>query len=106
MALWSRRHNAQVDSDSVLGAVPMARLNDDAQCRSSRVHHQEDCEMKAKKPGDRRWSGPVSRESDALTLEPGVFTKRSPRAIALSLKRSADRSRRRKSSPSARRCRC
>jgi hypothetical protein len=32
-------------------------------------------------------------------LEEGVFTKRSPRAIALSLKRSAERSRRRKSSP-------
>jgi hypothetical protein len=55
--------------------------------------------MRAKKTGDRRWSGRVSRESAALSLEPGVFTKRSPRAIALSLKRSADRSRRRKSSP-------
>ena len=37
--------------------------------------------------------------SDALDLEPGVFTKRSPRAIALSLKRSAESSRRRKSDP-------
>jgi len=37
--------------------------------------------------------------SDALTLESGVFTKRSPRAIALSLKRSAESSRRRKSEP-------
>jgi len=45
----------------------------------------------------KRWSARVTRESDALTLEEGVFTKTSPRAIALSLKRSADRSRRRKS---------
>jgi Protein of unknown function (DUF3175) len=37
--------------------------------------------------------------SDALDLESGVFTKRSPRAIALSLKRSAEASRRRKSEP-------
>jgi len=37
--------------------------------------------------------------SDALTLESGVFTKGSPRAIALSLKRSAESSRRRKSEP-------
>jgi len=37
--------------------------------------------------------------SDALDLEAGVFTKRSPRAIALSLKRSAESSRRRKSEP-------
>jgi len=47
--------------------------------------------------GGKRWSGRVTRESDALTLEKGVFTKTSPRAIARSLKRSADRSRRRKS---------
>jgi hypothetical protein len=39
------------------------------------------------------------RTSDALDLEAGVFTQRSPRAIAESLKRSADRSRRRKSAP-------
>jgi hypothetical protein len=34
-----------------------------------------------------------------LSLEPAVFTKRDPRAIALSLRRSAERSRRRKSEP-------
>jgi hypothetical protein len=37
--------------------------------------------------------------SNALDLEPGVFNKPSPRAIALSLRRSAERSQRRKSSP-------
>ena len=47
----------------------------------------------------RRWSARVTRESDALDLKKGVFSKRSPRAIALSLKRSAERSRRRKSDP-------
>ena len=49
--------------------------------------------------GARRWSQRVTRESDALTLEEGVFTKSTPRKIALSLKRSADRSKRRKSDP-------
>jgi len=49
--------------------------------------------------GGKRWSARVTRESDALTLEKGVFTKSSPHKIAISLKRSADRSRRRKSSP-------
>ena len=39
------------------------------------------------------------RTSNALDLERGVFTKRSPRAVARSLKRSAERSRRRKSAP-------
>ena len=47
----------------------------------------------------RRWSARVTRESNALDLERGVFTKRSARAVALSLKRSAERSRRRKSRP-------
>jgi hypothetical protein len=37
--------------------------------------------------------------SDALDLEPGVFTRRSPREIALSLKRSAQSSHRRKAEP-------
>jgi hypothetical protein len=37
--------------------------------------------------------------SNALDLEKGVFTRRTPRAVALSLKRSAESSRRRKSSP-------
>jgi hypothetical protein len=45
----------------------------------------------------RRWSQRVTDESAALMLEPGVFTLRSPRAIALSLKRSADESQARKS---------
>jgi Protein of unknown function (DUF3175) len=43
----------------------------------------------------RKWSQHVSESSNALDLEPGAF-KGSPRQIATSLKRSADRSRRRK----------
>lgn len=48
-----------------------------------------------------RWSRQVMLTSDALDLEPGVFTFRSPRQIALSLKRSAEASTRRKTSPYA-----
>ncbi len=47
----------------------------------------------------KRWSQRVTNRSDALTLEEGVFTKATPRQIALSLKRSADRSKRRKADP-------
>jgi Protein of unknown function (DUF3175) len=49
--------------------------------------------------GGRKWSAKVTRESHALALDKGVFTLKSPRAIARSLKRSAERSRARKSSP-------
>jgi len=48
---------------------------------------------------DKNWSARVTRESDALDLEEGVFTWKDPRRIALSLQRSAEASRRRKSSP-------
>ena len=44
----------------------------------------------------RRWSQRVTRESDALDLQGGVFTLRDPKRIAASLKRSAERSPRRK----------
>ncbi len=46
-----------------------------------------------------RWSQRVTRESYALDLEPGVFTWDDPREIALSLKRSAEASARRKAAP-------
>jgi Protein of unknown function (DUF3175) len=45
------------------------------------------------------WSGEVTRKSDALDLERSVFTWRDPKRIARSLKRSAERSRRRKAGP-------
>ena len=45
------------------------------------------------------WSRRVMKTSDALDLEKGVFRRRSARAIASSLKRSAERSTRRKSAP-------
>ena len=45
------------------------------------------------------WSAAVTRGSDALDLTPRVFTGRSPRRIAQSLKRSAESSRRRKGTP-------
>jgi hypothetical protein len=51
-----------------------------------------------RRPG-RRWSQEVTKHSDALDLEGGVFTQDDPRKIARSLKRSADHSRRRKSDP-------
>jgi hypothetical protein len=47
----------------------------------------------------RRWSRHVTEHSDALTLDKGVFTSRDPKEIAASLKRSAERSRRRKANP-------
>ncbi|BDV33218.1 MULTISPECIES: DUF3175 domain-containing protein [Methylocystis] len=45
------------------------------------------------------WSNEVTRHSNALDLEAGVFTRDDPEAIAQSLKRSAEASTRRKTTP-------
>jgi len=54
--------------------------------------------MKSRSKG-RRWSGEVTRRSNALDLEPNVFKQSNPRRIARSLKRSAEASTRRKAAP-------
>jgi len=46
----------------------------------------------------KRWSGEVTAHSNALDLDQGVFALKDPTAIAQSLKRSADRSKRRRAS--------
>ncbi|HET9273864.1 MAG TPA: DUF3175 domain-containing protein [Methyloceanibacter sp.] len=47
----------------------------------------------------RRWSQHVTEHSNALDLDPGVFALKDPKAIAASLKRSAQASTRRKADP-------
>jgi hypothetical protein len=47
----------------------------------------------------KKWSQEVTEHSNALDLDRDVFTRKDPHAIALSLKRSAEHSHRRKSSP-------
>jgi len=47
----------------------------------------------------KKWSQDVTEHSNALDLEESVFTKNDPKEIARSLKRSAEHSTRRKSSP-------
>jgi hypothetical protein len=50
----------------------------------------------AAKSSSNRWSQRVTQKSDALDLKRGVFTLQDPKRIAASLKRSAERSSRRK----------
>ena len=47
----------------------------------------------------KKWSQDVTERSNALDLERDVFTRDDPKSIALSLKRSAEHSHRRKGSP-------
>src|SRR6266478_5824825 len=57
--------------------------------------------MPAAKPRakTKRWSARVAATSDALDLDRGVFARPDAKSIARSLKRSAERSHRRKSDP-------
>ena len=47
----------------------------------------------------KRWSAQVTKRSDALDLKRDVFKWKNPHRIALSLKRSAEQSKRRKGTP-------
>ena len=57
---------------------------------SAAGHHQQT---------GQKWSQEVTEHSDAMDLEDGVFEKDDPHQIALSLKRSAEHSHRRKAEP-------
>jgi len=50
-------------------------------------------------PHTKYWSGHVTKHSNALDLEEGIFSFKDPKRIALSLKRSAELSTRRKATP-------
>ena len=50
----------------------------------------------ARRGSPQRWSQRVTRESDAMDLKKGVFKQTSAKKVAASLKRSAERSSRRK----------
>ena len=84
--------------------MPLVRVLGPLQSHLARFSHlsHEDKPMPPKRKSTRkssRWSGRVTRESNALDLDRGVFTWKNPRRIALSLKHSAERSHRRKSDP-------
>jgi len=70
-----------------------------AASRGARSASTRSARSATRKRAGQKWSGGVMRSSNALDLESGVFTRRSPRQIALSLKRSAEASHRRKSEP-------
>ncbi|WP_082905637.1 DUF3175 domain-containing protein [Bradyrhizobium centrolobii] len=63
----------------------------------SRARRSTSARKSSKRAAPKRWSQRVTKESDALDLERGVFKQTSPKNIAASLKRSAEHSSRRKS---------
>ena len=70
-----------------------------ARTASKKTTRRKTASRKATKRPARKWSARVTERSDAMTLEDSVFKQRSAAAIARSVKRSAERSHRRKAAP-------
>jgi Protein of unknown function (DUF3175) len=87
-----------------MGAV-MAKRTKSKRSKSTKSRRTKSTRSKAspakttKRSSGRRWSQRVTERSDALDLQGGVFTQKDPKRIAASLKRSAERSKRRKANP-------
>ena len=60
--------------------------------------------MPRRKKDSRKWSVDVTENSNAVALDEDVFKSDNPAKIARSLKKSAERSDRRRSSRSVRQC--
>jgi Protein of unknown function (DUF3175) len=76
-----------------------ARKKKTARRPAAKKSHARRKTARSAKRGGRRWSQRVTETSDAMDLQGGVFTLRDPKKIAASLKRSAERSKRRKTNP-------
>jgi len=79
------------------GSSKTARKTPTSPRQTSRKQSRGATRRAPAKHASKRWSQRVTRESDALDLEGGVFKQSSAKKIAASLKRSAEASRRRKS---------
>jgi len=78
-----------IDVEVPFGSGKMART-------LPKTPHKSPRKRAAPRQAQRFWSAEVTRESNALDLEPGVFSLSDPSQIAASLKRSAEASRRKK----------
>jgi hypothetical protein len=85
-----------MDGAGISGAVPIVSLYTAVRSRFGGKYYRGSPALARK---SRQWSRHVTSNSHALDLEEGVFTLDDPREIALSLKRSALRSSRRRVDP-------
>ena len=95
MATRSKAASRKTSRNKTSQKTPAARKTASARTRAggkTRAGRRRPATTRAPK----RWSQRVTRESDALDLEQGVFKQTSAKKIAASLKRSAEASRRRK----------
>lgn len=70
-----------------------------SQKKTSAIHGTQKRASSKSKIKPKKWSGDVTEHSDALDLESKIFASGNARKIAVSLKRSAEKSNRRKAGP-------
>ena len=90
-----RKQTSAAKSRGTHARKATARKSTGRRTRKTAAHHAK---SPAKRPV-KKWSKHVTETSDALDLKHDVFKQDSPKAIARSLKRSAEQSHRRKSDP-------
>jgi hypothetical protein len=91
------RHKRAVGGRAKAASGRRVRVASGGRSRPAAAQRARASGAKAKAP--KKWSAGVMARSDAMDLESGVFKSRSARQVALSLKRSAESSHRRKSAP-------
>ena len=80
-------------------AVKKKKKSATASKSTSRTTASKKSATKKKAAPKKKWSRRVMQTSDALDLESGVFKSKDPKRIARSLKRSSEKSKRRKGTP-------
>lgn len=80
-------------------AATKAKPRTKANAKTRASARRKPAAKKRGRPAVKKWSQSVTENSDAMDLEPDVFKLDDPKKIAASLKRSAERSHRRKSAP-------
>ncbi|AEV97951.1 hypothetical protein A4D02_15090 [Niastella koreensis] len=81
-------------------AVKKKKRTTSATKKTTTAHKKSTRQQTAKKKSaPKKWSHHVMETSDALDLQSGIFKSKDPKKIAQSLKRSAEKSKRRKGTP-------
>lgn len=96
MATTAKKKKSTATTARKRSATPRKRTT---RKKSATAHKKSTRKKTAKKAAPKKWSHHVMETSDALDLESGVFKSKDPKRIARSLKRSAERSKRRKGTP-------
>jgi hypothetical protein len=91
----SKKEPAKKSGSGKAAAKATAKTRGEAESSEAKT----DAKKTAAKKPEKKWSKEVTEHSDAMTLEQDIFKSDDPKKIAASVKKSAEKSDRRKSTP-------